>query len=69
MLIKDYKNKCVKGFTIVEVVVSIGIFITLALITAQIYVLIVSQIVAYREQTTISSLANQYLEEIVVCSL
>ena len=62
MLIKDYKNKCVKGFTIVEVVVSIGIFITLALITAQIYVLIVSQIVAYREQTTISSLANQYLE-------
>ncbi len=51
-----------KGFTIVEIVVSVGIFLTMAVIAAQIYFLIVSQIIAYREQTTITSLADQYME-------
>lgn len=51
-----------KGFTVVEIVVSVGILLMMAMIIAQIYVLIVSQIVAYREQTTITALADQYME-------
>ncbi|MEK7659019.1 MAG: hypothetical protein AAB352_04115 [Patescibacteria group bacterium] len=51
-----------KGFTLIEAVVSVGIFVSMALIVTQIYVLILNQIISYREQTTVSALADQYLE-------
>jgi len=51
-----------KGFTLIEVIIGIFILSTLAVTSAQIYSLIIRQIVIYREQSTISSLADQYLE-------
>ena len=51
-----------KGFTVIEVAVSAGIFVVLAVIVAQVYFLIINQVVAYREQIAVSSLADQYLE-------
>lgn len=51
-----------KGFTLMEVVVSVGIFVILITAVVQIYILIISQIASYREQTEISSLAQQYIE-------
>lgn len=58
----EKKNKNQKGFTLMEVIVSVGIFVILISAVVQIYVLIVEQISSYREQTEISSLANQYIE-------
>jgi len=55
-------EKLKKGFTLIEVVVSVAVFIFLSLIVAQIYFLIVNEVISYREQTTVSELADQYLE-------
>jgi len=56
--INGFKN----GFTFVEVVVSVGVFIFLSLIVSQIYFLIVKTVTSYREQSTVSDIAAQYLE-------
>ncbi len=52
------------GFTLVEVIISLAVFMLLSIIISQVYFLIINQIIAYREQTTVSSLASQYLEAV-----
>ncbi len=55
-----YKNK--KGFTLIESLVSLGIFM---LLTGVIYGTvngIVKQVIQYRENTSVSALADQYME-------
>lgn len=51
-----------KGFTLMEVVISIGVFAILIAIIFQVYNLIVKEISIYRDRTTVSFLAGQYLE-------
>jgi prepilin-type N-terminal cleavage/methylation domain-containing protein len=51
-----------RGFTLIEVLISTGIIAILALIVGQVYFLIITQITAYREQTVMVSLADQYME-------
>jgi prepilin-type N-terminal cleavage/methylation domain-containing protein len=57
------KNKQ-KGFTLVEVVVSVAVFALLAIISLQVYLLIINEIRAYRDKVIVASLANQYIENI-----
>jgi prepilin-type N-terminal cleavage/methylation domain-containing protein len=61
---KENKNKIFfqKGFTLMEVVVSIGIISILLGVVFGIYTLIINQIIAYRDKTTVSYLASQYME-------
>jgi hypothetical protein len=56
------KNLKQKGFTIIEVVVSIGIFAVLAMSAYGLYTTIFNAIIYYRGQATVSALAGQYLE-------
>jgi len=50
------------GLTLVEVIVSVGIFAILGLAVLHVYALILNEIRVSREQTIVSFLANQYLE-------
>jgi prepilin-type N-terminal cleavage/methylation domain-containing protein len=58
---KIYKNSQ-KGMTLVEVIVCVAIFAILSVSVYGIFTAIINGIVYYREKTTISSLADQYLE-------
>lgn len=51
-----------KGFTLIESLISVGIFLILAGIVYQTTVTLMREGRLYRENTTISSLADQYLE-------
>lgn len=51
-----------RGFTLLEVVVSIGIFGILVGVVFSVYTLIINQVNLYREKTTVSYLAGQYME-------
>lgn len=51
-----------KGFTLIEVIVSIAIITILASVVFGIYTLIINQIATYRDKTTVSYLAGQYME-------
>jgi len=55
-------KKSETGFTLIEVIVSIAILAVLAVSTFGLYTTIYSAIISYRQQTTMSALANQYLE-------
>lgn len=57
-----FEKKQKKGFTLVESVMSIGIFIILAGIVYQTITALIHQSGLYRENTTLSSIASQYLE-------
>ena len=50
------------GFSLIEIIVSVAIFAILATSAYGLYATIVKAITYYRGQTTISALANQYLE-------
>ena len=50
------------GFTLLEVVVSIGILAILVGVVFSIYTLIINQVALYRDKTTVSYLAGQYME-------
>lgn len=54
--------KIQKGFTLVEIIVSLAIFALLASSAYGLYATIIKSITYYRSQTTVSALANQYLE-------
>lgn len=51
-----------KGFTILEVVVSVAIFAVLGATVFQMYAFIINQIRSYRDQTVMVALADQYIE-------
>lgn len=51
-----------KGFTILEAVVSVAVFVFLSAIVLQIYSLVIDEIRLYRDQIAVVSLANQYIE-------
>ena len=51
-----------KGFTLIEVVVSVAVFTFLALIVLQVYALIINEIRVYRDKATVAALADQYIE-------
>ena len=55
-------GKLLTGLTLVELVVSIAIFAFLCLSVYGMYTAIINGIVSYRERTTISALADQYME-------
>jgi len=50
------------GFTLIEVVVSIGIISVIAGAVFGVYALIINQVTLYRDKTTVSYLAGQYME-------
>lgn len=54
-----FKNK---GLTLIEVVVSVGIFAVLAMSAYGLYATVTNAIIYYRGQATVSALAGQYLE-------
>ncbi len=56
------KNNFQKGVTLIEVVVCVGIFAVLSVSVYGLFTSIINGITYYREKTTISSLADQYLE-------
>ena len=56
------ESKNQKGVTLIEVVVSIAIFAILSVSIYGLFTSIINGINFYREQTTISALADQYLE-------
>ena len=56
------KNKKEIGFTLIEIVVAIFILAILAFSVSQLLVSMIKGITYYRERTTVSSLADQYLE-------
>lgn len=51
-----------KGFTLIEVIVSVAIFSILAVSALGLYATMIKAITFYRGQTTVSALADQYLE-------
>lgn len=53
---------CQEGITLIEVVVCVAIFAILSVSIYGVFTSIINGIVYYREKTTISSLADQYLE-------
>lgn len=55
-------KKFQKGITLIEVIVCVAIFATLSLSIYGVFTAIINGIIYYREKTTISSLADQYLE-------
>jgi type II secretory pathway pseudopilin PulG len=59
---ENFENKYKKGFTIVESLVGIGIFIMLAGIVYETTAIITRESRLYRENTAISSTADRYLE-------
>ena len=58
MIISSYK----KGVTLIEVIVSVAIFAILSVSIFGVFTSIINGITYYREKTTISALADQYLE-------
>jgi len=59
---ENNRREIITGFTFIETIVSISIFTILILSVYGIYTLIISEVRGYREKTTISALADQYLE-------
>jgi type II secretory pathway pseudopilin PulG len=55
-------SKNEKGISLIEVVVSIGIFTILATVVFQVYALIIKEIGIYRDRAAVSFLASQYME-------
>lgn len=55
-------NKYTQGFTLVEVLVSIGIFLILVMSVYQVFFSTTQAIRVYRETASVSELASQYLE-------
>ena len=55
------RNNC-EGFTLIEIVVSICILVILSLAVCQFFISMINGIAFFREETTVSSLADQYLE-------
>ena len=51
-----------KGFTLVEIVVAVAILAILATGVCQFFVTVINGIIYYREKSTVSSLADRYLE-------
>ncbi len=54
--------RAIRGFTLIETLVSIAIFVILVMVVSQTSFTIVRQARAYRENTTVSGLADQYIE-------
>lgn len=54
--------KLEKGFTLIEIIVSVGILAILCVSAYGLYTAIYNGIASYRKQATISALANKYLE-------
>ena len=65
MIFKSRTNNCKifqKGVTLIEVIVSVAIFTVLSMSIYGVFTSIINGIVYYREKTTVSSIADQYLE-------
>lgn len=59
---KKVMASLVQGFTLVEVLVSVGIFLVLTMSIYQVFVSTTKAIRVYRENASVSELANQYME-------
>jgi type II secretory pathway pseudopilin PulG len=58
----NFENTNDKGFTLIEGLVSVGIFIILAMIVYSTTLALIRESRLYRENTTLSGMADQYLE-------
>ena len=61
-MIPSFRNKNNAGFTLIEIVVAVFILAILAFSVSQLFLSMIKGITYFRERTTISSLADQYLE-------
>ena len=59
---ENFENRFRKGFTLIESLVSTAIFIMLAAIVYQTTATLIRESGSYRENTTLSGIADQYLE-------
>lgn len=62
MIKNKFKNKNQLGFTLIEVIVSVAILSILAGAVFGVYNLIIKQTALYRDKTSVSYLASQYIE-------